>query len=367
MKKNKANKEVYVLVQEITHHKRSFVGITVLLLLCTAWLFLSNTTPTAIEDTSAAACTSSPCETDFRVNVQDSLSVSLTTPSSSAVGNVDTFLRNTVNLSVTSNVTNGFTASMYSSSSNASSTKTDLAHTTLGSSYVIPTLASSTKRSSFPSNYWGYSLKSASLDGKTYGETDPGSSNSYYYPLTASTASPIIVLSAASGTKNGTQSIYFGAKASIAKASGTYSNTVVFNVVTGAIDTNNPITPTNPVTPSVDVPNNSTATYTGSTGTGATQGVGISGSTGTTVYTTTSNSTTNTTNTTVSGGDVTSTYQNAQGVQSTKGAAATEASAMSGSEQPVALAVAAGTLAAAGVAFFVLAKKRDDDDDDEEA
>ena len=295
--------------------------------------------------------------TSFQVNVQESLSVSITTPSIGAIGNVDTFLRNEVVLDVVTNTNQGFTASMYSKND------TNLSHVNLGSSYTIPTLASSSTRGNFPANRWGYSLASASFKGNTYGETSAGNDNSYYYPLVSTSSTPITVLESASA-KTGSQNIYFGTKASTAVPSGTYSNTVVFSVVTGLVDSNNPITPTNPDTPSTDNPNTDTnATYTGSTGTGATQGVGSSGSTGTTVYSVISSNATNQTDnvtTEITAGDNTNAYP--KGVSTTS-----DANIASGSSSlPIGLAATAATAATAGIIFFIVAKKRDDDDEEEE-
>lgn len=375
--KNNNKREIGMIVKEISNDTKSLTGFTVAIVaLAGAILVGASQVPSG--DISATACNSSvstpntaTCNTTFEVNVEDSITVEIDPVETSATGNVGAFMRDQVDLTVSSNVSNGFTASMYSSSENAGNTKTNLTHTTLGDSQYISTLSSSTSRGSFPTDNWGYSLESSSLDGKTYGETDAGNDNSTYYPLTDSTSTPIKLIEAAAGTQSGSQSIYFGAKASAAKPSGTYRNTVVISVVTGTIEEDssdpgyNPITPVNPVTPSTDIPNDGNATYTGSTGTGATQGVGISGTTGTTVATTTTNA--GVTTTTVAGGDNTGSYVAPQGVSRS-----TEYTAASGTTQgdsilPIALAATAGVAATAGTFFFILAKKRDDDDDEEEA
>lgn len=339
---------------EATYHKKTYLSAIMLLTLA-AWIAASGLASVIANNTSAAES----ANTSFQVNVQDTIAVAVTTPVSGATGNVDEFLRNTVDVSINTNVSNGFTASMYSRDN------TNLTHTMLGSSYYIPTMSNSSQRSSFPVNTWGYSLKSASLDGKTYGETDAGNNNSTYYPLTDSTTSPIKVMTAASGTKSGTQSIYFGAKANAEKPAGTYLNTVVLSVVTGAVDsTTNPITPTNPATPSTDSnPNDTVPVYTGNT---STTGTGISGTAGTTVRTvrvTNSSATppSTTTTTEVSAGDNTSSYAPAQGVSVTSQSNIVE----QGSSLPLGLAATAVSTATAGVIFFVLAK-RDEDDDEEE-
>ena len=359
MKRTIFNKEIDALSKETSYRKKSYAAFSAAIMLLVASI-LTSTGKVVSDDTSAAECPSGACNTAFSVDVADSLSVSITSPTSGATGDVGEFLRNTVNVDIESNVSNGFTASMYSRDN------TNLTHTML-SEYNIPTLSSSVQRGNFTVDQWGYSLKSASLNGNTYGETDAGNNNSYYYPLTSSTASPITVLSAASGTKSGSQSIYFGTKASVNKPAGTYSNTVVISVVTGTVDsTNNPITPSDPVTPSTDpTPNDNIAQY---TGTGTTTGVGISASNGTTVYTTRRTNTpatsseqeTTTTTTQVSGGDNTRAYP--QGVVTTSEANITK----SGSELPVGLAVTAASAATAGIFFFIIAKKRDEDDEEEE-
>lgn len=358
MKNNVFNQEIKALSMETSYRKKSFAAFTAATILTIASVAVNMGT-VRTDETSAAECPSGTCNNTFNVNVADSLSVSITSPVSGATGDVGEFLRNTVNVDVASNVSNGFTASMYSRDN------TNLTHTML-SEYNIPTLTSSVQRGNFTVDQWGYSLKSASLNGNTYGETDAGNNNSYYYPLTASTSTPITVLSAASGTKTGSQSIYFGTKASASKPAGTYSNTVVISVVTSAINsTDNPITPVNPATPSIDpTPNDNVAQYTGA---GTTTGVGVSASNGTTVYTrsyTTPASgdeeATTTTTTEVSGGDNTRAYP--QGVITTNEANVTT----SGSELPVGLAVTAASAATAGIVFFVIAKKRDDDDEEEQ-
>ena len=370
MVNNNYKREILTLSSENKYRKKAALSLAVATVTAITAVTLNFLQPNS-DGTSAVTCTDATCNTNFQVNVNDTLSVSLTTPESGATGNVGSFLRNTVSLDVDSNASNGFTASMYSSADNEGTTKTNLTHEDLGDSYYLSTLSSSTTRGDFPTDSWGYSLKT-SPDSTTYGETDAGNNNSYYYPLTDSDTNPITVLSAGAGTKTGSQNIYFGAKASASKPAGTYNNTVVISVVTGNVDSStNPITPTNPVTPSTDIPNDNIATYTGSTGTGATAGVGISGTTGTTVYTTstrtgTGTTATTTTTTEVSGGDNTATYAQPHGVQTTNGknVANIEASSNSSSPLPAALAAAAAASATTGLAFFILAKKRNDDEDE---
>ena len=355
MNKHIFKENLRAVMLEATYRKKTYASAVALLTL-SAWVAASGLASVIANNTSAAETSNA----SFQVNVQDSIAVAITSPVSGATGNANEFLRNTVDVSINTNVSNGFTASMYSRDD------TNLAHTTLGSSYYIPTMSSSASRSSFPVNTWGYSLKSSSLDGKTYGETDAGNNSSTYYPLTDSTSTPIKVMTAASGTKSGTQSIYFGAKANTEKPAGTYLNTVILSVVTGTVDSStNPITPTNPVTPSTDPnPTDNVPVYTGNN---TTTGTGISGTNGTTVRTvrvTNSSTTPNTTTTTteVSAGDNTSSYAPAQGVSVTSQSNIVDG----GSMLPLGLAATAVTTATAGVVFFILAKRDDDDDDEEE-
>ncbi len=179
--------------------------------------------------------------TTFNVNVEESLSVSVATPTTWASGGIDTFLRNKVSVSVTSNNLAGFTASMTTKTAD-----TSLVNTSKNSA-TIPTLNTTTypsgvAKSSFPANYWGYSLD----------DTDSGNNSSTYNALVGASSTPITILSSNTAT-TGNKDFYFGAKADITQASGTYVGTVVISVVSGVVDNStNPITPTNPVTPGGD-------------------------------------------------------------------------------------------------------------------
>lgn len=295
---------------------------------------------------SVQAATTGTVNTAFSVNVKESLSVSITAPSNYARGDAGVFLRNQVDLVVSTNNENGFTASMRSQNS------TSLTNM-VSNSDTIPTLASSSSRGSFPSNRWGYSLGSGDIEGetRTYNETVAGNSGSYYYPLTTSTSDPIKVLT---GYDYGEQQIFFGAKSDLTKPSGTYTGTVIISVVTDVIDNNNPVTPTNPAEPNNT---NNTAAYTSSP-------VGSSTS-GSTTYTYRRTSGGNTTTTTqVSEGNNVSAYQGytpPQGVIEN-----TLSNVYDGSTLASALAATSASAAAAGMFFFILAKRRDDDDQEEE-
>ncbi len=297
----------------------------------------------------AAACTTSPCDTKFQVNVRETLAVQITTPTSGATGDINEFLRNKVSMTVTTNSTGGFTASMYSK------TNTNLAHETL-SDTTIPTLSDYSTRSAFPANRWGYSLSTGSYIGgsSSYNDTDAGKSSSRYYPLVSTSSSPLTILNGAAGTTTGSQDIYFGAKANATKPSGTYANTVVISVVTGAIDSNtNPITPVNPATPTPASTSGGVAYHSAPTG-GSSAGTTVR-----TVYSDTSDTKTETSE--VSEGNNVNGYQQAHGVIEE-----TEANIASNSTLAATLATAATLAASSGMFFFIAAKRREDDDDEDE-
>lgn len=289
--------------------------------------------------------------TSFQVNVKESLSVSITSPAAPANGNTDTFLRNRYTLNVSSNNINGFTASMYAVGN------TNLTNTAQNDQ-SIPTLASSSTRGSFPTNFWGYSLGTTdSLNNQTYNETEIGNASSVYYPLVSTSATPITVLTSESGG-TGSQDIYFGAKAGTSKAAGTYSGIVVISVVSGVVDdTDNPITPTNPAGPNAES-DNEVAKYTPAPTGGSSSGV--------TTYTyrrANPVAGTNTVTTQISDGDNRDSYSGytpPQGVKEN-----TTSSVVSESSLAAGLATTAIVATATGMFFFVVAKRREDDDDDE--
>ena len=282
---------------------------------------------------------SADANTTFKVNIAETLSVAVTTPKSGASGSANTFLRNTVNLNVSSTNVNGFTASMYTNNNT-----TNLINTR-DSSKTIQTLSSSSTRSDFPSNRWGYSLD----------DTTSGSGSSNYSPLVSTSASPIKILESTTAASNVSKDIYFGAKADLSQVSGTYSGTVVISVVSDVIDDDNPVTPTDPVTPD----DNST-TNPSYSGAGTTKGHGTNGTTSYTTNTDNGDGTTTTT-TEISDGDTTAAYADPAGVTER-----TTASIRSGTPLAVGLAVTAAVAATSGMFFFILAKRRKDDDDEEE-
>lgn len=271
----------------------------------------------------------------FNVNVKDYLSVSITEPASWATANIDTFMCNTVEISASTNSSSGFVVGMTSSTTN-----TTLTNSTVSSNNTIPTLTGSVDYTSFPNDSWGY------------GTTSCSSGN--FAGVPASTGTPARVLYSSGRTGSG--NVYFGAKASSSKASGTYKGTVVFSVVSGTntINTN----PTNPATP------NST------TNTAVYNAAPTGGANGTTTYTYKTNSN-RTTTTQVSDGNNTSSYPEGytppQGVHEVSSPATTTASINEGSPLAAGLAVTAAAAATSGTIFFIIAKRKKDDDEEEDA
>lgn len=281
----------------------------------------------------------------FQVNVQESLSVTITTPQEWDSGNINEFLRNKVGLSVTSNNASGFKASMYSSAgtslTNVSKSSATLPTLDTGTSYAC-TGTTDPDCAAFPANHWGYSLDdSANEDGT-------------YRPMVSSTTDPITIMTGDGSTaqRSQDQDIYFGAKADASKESGTYAGTVVISVVTGEVTdsgsatNDNPITPTNPASSGAS----GVATY--------------DSTNDRTTYTTTStsgsgSSATNSTTTTVSTGDTRSSYSTPAGVTTSSKTSTNNALA-------VALATTAGVAAVSSGIFFILAKRKKDDDEEEE-
>jgi len=270
----------------------------------------------------------SATDTTFEVNVKEVLSVSITTPSTWASGDVGDFLRNSFILDVTTNNAQGFTAGLATETTNTNLTNT------ANSSFTISNLSSSTPRSSFNANFWGYS-------------TDDASNSGTYKPLKSSAQAPDTILcsgSSCSGPTGNSSTIYFGTKADISKASGTYTNTVVISVVssTNGADLEGPVSDTD-----VENPTKNTATYNENT-------------TGNTTYTYTTG---NTTTTQVSEGnnvDAYTGYIPPQGVTDSN-----SSNIYNGSLLTTMLATTASIAACSGIFFFILAKRKKDDDEEE--
>ncbi len=294
------------------------ISVAGLMLAVSAFLFNSQW-----NNASAGECTDPTCDTTFQVNVKDTLSVSITAPGPGewASGDAGEFLRNSLNLTASTNTSGGLSAYMYSKDS------TNLVNA-IDSSKTIQTLASSVQRSAFVDNRWGYSLD----------DTSAGSSSSNYSPMGDKDHHITLASSVASCDED----IYFGTKADINQASGAYLGVVVFQVVTSA---DPGPTPPSPVNPDDDTP-----------GSGAT----YDNNSNRTVYTTiSSTSTTTTTTTQVSPGNVTSMYPLGETTR-------TESNISDGSQVATGLAIAASSAAAGGMVFFILAKRREDDEEDEE-
>ncbi len=309
-----------------------------------------NSIPKA--DINAEECTTSPCNTTFEVNVQESLSVSVSTPDVWASGDTDEFLRNKIDLDVSTNSSNGFSAYMHSKDStdltNANPTASEISADTTGM-YKIETLSTSATRGNFTTNKWGFSLSSASYDGHNYGETDAGNSSSTYYPMSTSN------IKIMNGTSSGSQDVYFGTKADMTKASGSYLGTVVFAVVTSSVA---PTPSDDPATPTDDNPSDSSATYDNNNDRTVYTSVSRSGS---------GSSARTTTTTQVTDGDVTSSYAAPHGESKYTGSyTSTDMNTGSSSGLATGLAIASATAATSGLLFFILAKRRDEDEEDEE-
>lgn len=284
-----------------------------------------------LPNSSAETCTSSPCNTTFQVNVKESLTVAITSDDGSeSTGDIDEFLRNKINVKVITNNPDGFYAAMYplnSSLVNAiDSTKTIPTWTT---SQTYNCNGSSTCEG-FPVNKWGYSLD------------DNASHTGTYSAMLGTSASPTLIFNSTSGTDN--KDVYFGTKADITQASGTYLGTVVISAVSGSTAPSTP--PSDPATPADDTPNDGVATY--------------DSTNDRTVYTTTTTSGGSTVTTTqVSDGNNTSMYPLGETYRSGNTEVNTGSSLASG------LAIAASVAAASGAFFFIMAKRREDDDEEE--
>ena len=271
----------------------------------------------------------------FEVDISETLSINITTPSNWASGSAGTFLRNKVTIDIISNNAQGFTASMIASDTNAelkhSSKNTSISTLNSGTSY---TCTNNTTCPEFPNNKWGYTV-------------DDGVNSNVYYPMVGSSNSPISLISNAESTQQSpvtSRDIYFGARSDISQTSGTYSGTVIFYVVSGAVVTEQEQeqeqeTPSNSpeVTPAMttdDIVSYSSPTTTNDT-----------------VSTATSTTTT-------SHGSTLDSYQEPAGVTSSS-------DIHDGSILSTALAITASVATISGITLFVIAKNKKDDDEEE--
>lgn len=291
-----------------------------------------------------AAHATNPQNLNFQVDIDESITVSVTDPTTWASGPIDTFLRNKVNVSATTNNGIGVTVSMYTNNTNLLNlAKYDSPSATPDTSKpttYIPTLASSTTATAFPANRWGYSVN----------DTDGGEGSANYNALTTS-ATQLFTTVGTQDISSGQKDVYFGAKANSTMQSGTYAQTVYFAAVTGTIDSNNPAIPDPQSSSSTPDPTNQVAHYSSVTGqttytTRTATGSGTDPVTGSKDVTTT----------TVTSGDVTSNYNSPHGVTTTT----TNSSALAG-----VLAASAAVAVVSGTAFIIAAKRRSDDDEEE--
>lgn len=208
----------------IKNKKYAYFSLAMLIAGTLLYLFPPHFAATNAKDCGDATTCEDSQESVWSVNVEETLSVTVTPPldpsagENEAKGDVDTFLRNKVNLSVSSNNGKGFTAGMTTEGADTSLAHLSEAGEADGKD-TIPTLGAASVKSAFPTNFWGYSLD----------DTEPGKDDSNYKALVANTAAPITVLSSpTNATQN--KDIYFGAKANKSKLAGTYKGTVVFTV-----------------------------------------------------------------------------------------------------------------------------------------
>ncbi|MDO4507821.1 MAG: hypothetical protein Q4B65_00280 [Candidatus Saccharibacteria bacterium] len=261
----------------------------------------------------------------MNLNIAEQLFVTIEQPTSWATGNTDQFLRNRVVLNIASNNAAGFSAYMYSRDT------TNLENT-MNPTMVIPTLASETTAANFPADRWGYSLN----------DTEAGSSTALYNALGNSQSSDTRIAIESSTSSDFSKAVYFGAKASAAKDSGTYENTVVFHVVSGVITEDETVNPT-PDSGGSGTNNDVVADVPQQSG-----GVASIADEGDTKE-----------ETSVSKGDVSNSYAEAQGVTTSKKVGDTTTLATG-------LAVTAGVAAASGLFFIVVAKRRKEEEDEEQ-
>jgi hypothetical protein len=288
----------------------------------------------------SASATEVTRNTNFRVNVSDALSVAVTTPDQWATGDPDEFLRNRINVWASTNNPAGLSAYMTTKTTNTSLVNTRK------SNYTIPTLTESKTVANFPVNRWGYTLFDDELE--------PNNASIYnaLHDGVSTGQDPIQVLQL-NVAGQADQDVWFGAKADMTMASGTYANTVVISVVTGVIENDptdpgyNPVPPVDPATPTTPDeptydPTNDRTTYT---------------------TVTPNQDDTTTTTTEVSNGDTRSSYQDPHGV---KHKTSTTTNINEGNPLATGLAVTAAVAGATGFIFFLIGKRRKDEEEEEE-
>ncbi|MBQ2659483.1 hypothetical protein IJF85_00695 [Candidatus Saccharibacteria bacterium] len=301
-----------------TSHKINICKIAILAIALTFGIFALPVHAATV----TSACATSPCSanSNFQVNINEFLSVSLGLPNSWASGSINQLLVNQVDLNVASNNSTGFIA--YMTTETASTALTNLSPT---SSDTIPTLTANRTASNFDNNRWGFSLDATN-----------------YQAVIGAGSTPSTILTN-TGVGSATQPIYFGAKSDGTIDSGTYANTVVISVVTGVdTDPDEPVEPTNPVNPT-DPANNGSNPYTDASGR--------------TIATTTTTTGTTSSDRTTTRTDISQTYVAPAGVTTTNVA--------EGTPLATGLAVTAAVAATAGIIFFIVAKRRKDDEEED--
>lgn len=273
--------------------------------------------------------------TDVVLTAEEALEVTIADEDLSGTADTGEFLRLSVAVFAATNNPAGFVIYM-----NTKTTNTSLVNTT--SSDTIPKLqsASWSRSGGFENitNKWAYSL-------------DDDSETGTYYPIVGSNETPILVASQSTGSNQGDSSdVYFGAMIDSTKDSGTYTNTVVFTIISGTSTIpsggNPDPDPTGPQDTSDDDPV-----------------VAYDPSGDHTVYTDTTNRGERYSE--ISTGDNRSTYPNVAEVTFTPPQGVTTY-ITEGTPLTTGLAVTAATAAVSGVIFLIATRRRDDEDEEEE-
>lgn len=266
--------------------------------------------------------------TDVVLTAEEVLIVHIYNSQTDASGDTDEFVRNFLSYEFGSNNAGGFVAYMNTITSNPSLTN-------ISSGDTIPTLAanSSWTRASSVTNFWGYCTMDV-MQGGTY------------YPMVGSDDTPILVASGSNST-SASGTLWFGAKIDSTKDSGTYTNTVVFTVISGTntIPSEGPQDPATPQDTSEDDPV-----------------VDYDSNGDQTIYTTTNYGGTYSE---VSAGDNRASYPDATEIKPIEPKGVTTY-ITEGTPLTTGLAVTAATAAVSGVIFLIATRRRDDEDEEEE-
>ena len=175
---------------------------------------------------------------DYNVNIQDSLSVVVSSDTVNLNLNPLNQTYGTSNLDITvgTNYLNGY--KLYINSASSSLANTDYYNNTgIATSpsitpgtapiFYIDTLESSTTASAFPVNYWGYRISSGNTGDPSITDTSTESSTTSYYPFSSGT----LVSSASAPTSSNTSTLTFASKIDYDKPAGSYKNTFTFSAI----------------------------------------------------------------------------------------------------------------------------------------